>query len=89
MSHSEQEFFVEKLRIANELVEVGAKYIHAKTGGQYILERLVIIEATEEVGVAYQALYGEKIVWLRPLSDFLGEVEVDGKLTTRFIKEGK
>lgn len=34
--------------------------------------------------VVYQALYGEKGIWVRPLSMFLEKVEVNGELVDRF-----
>lgn len=40
-------------------------------------------ETLEEV-VVYEALYGEKGLWVRPLEMFLEEVEVDGKKMPRF-----
>jgi hypothetical protein len=40
-------------------------------------------ETLEEYAV-YQALYGEKGMWVRPLSMFLETVTVDGKEMPRF-----
>ena len=34
--------------------------------------------------VVYQAIYGERGIWVRPLSMFLDEKEVDGNMTKRF-----
>ena len=39
---------------------------------------------TLEDMVVYQALYGEKGIWVRPLSMFLDTKEVDGKIINRF-----
>ncbi len=39
---------------------------------------------TEEFMVVYRALYGERGLWLRPLSNFVDYVERDGTLTPRF-----
>ena len=41
---------------------------------------------TSEVKVAYQALYGQHEVWVRPKEMFFGNVEVDGKSVPRFEK---
>ncbi len=34
--------------------------------------------------VVYQALYGERGIWVRPLGVFLDEKVVNGKMTKRF-----
>jgi len=39
---------------------------------------------TEEPLVVYQALYGERGLWVRPAAMFNGSVEVDGKPVPRF-----
>ena len=36
----------------------------------------------------YKALYGEKSTWVRPLSMWSEEIEVDGKIVKRFEYEG-
>jgi hypothetical protein len=60
---------------AGRRVEVGGLYRHSKTGGLYRVVDLALLEATEEVGVVYRAEYGEKLVWVRSLGNFLEEVE--------------
>lgn len=42
-------------------------------------------ETLEEL-VVYRALYGKRLLWVRPLQMFLGEVEVDGKTVKRFAR---
>ncbi|MCL4399680.1 DUF1653 domain-containing protein [Patescibacteria group bacterium] len=39
---------------------------------------------TLEEEVIYQALYGEKNIWIRPLQMFLEEAEIDGEKVPRF-----
>lgn len=39
---------------------------------------------TEEQLVVYRALYGERGLWVRPLSMFEETVEVEGELVARF-----
>lgn len=39
---------------------------------------------SEEEVVVYQALYGEFGLWVRPLSMFCEEIEVDGEHVPRF-----
>lgn len=61
----------------------GKKYRHFK-GNEYLVLHLARHSETLEELVVYQALYGERGVWVRPLKMFLEQVEVDGKLINRF-----
>ncbi|HJN84818.1 MAG TPA: DUF1653 domain-containing protein [Patescibacteria group bacterium] len=60
------------------------KYKHYK-GGEYEIVTLGKDEETHEDLVVYRALYGENQVWVRPLSMFNENVEVDGEVVPRFI----
>ncbi|MBL8015101.1 MAG: DUF1653 domain-containing protein [Candidatus Doudnabacteria bacterium] len=66
-----------------------ATYFHYKHPEQlYTLVDVIIIEATEEIGVCYRAEYPELqgVTFMRPISDFLAFVEKDGKSVPRFTK---
>jgi len=43
---------------------------------------------TREVLVVYQALYGERGIWVRPAAMFVETVEVGGKRAPRFARIG-
>jgi hypothetical protein len=58
-------------------------YEHYK-GKRYEVLGVAIHSETLEEMVIYQAQYGEKIIWVRPLAMFLENVEVDGELKPRF-----
>lgn len=62
---------------------IGGKYRHFK-GGEYRVLYQGKDSETEEDVVIYQALYGERGIWVRPLAMFLSKKEVDGKLVDRF-----
>lgn len=61
----------------------GKKYRHFK-GNEYLVLSCAKNSETEEDMVVYQALYGERGIWVRPLSMFIEKVERDGKLVKRF-----
>lgn len=65
------------------MIEEGKKYRHFK-GNEYMVLHLAKHSETEEEMVVYQALYGERGIWVRPLNMFLEKVEVDGKSVDRF-----
>lgn len=58
-------------------------YKHFK-GNEYLVLHLAKHSETLEDLVVYQALYGERGIWVRPLKMFLEQVEVDGKMVNRF-----
>ncbi|MFP8965431.1 DUF1653 domain-containing protein [Pokkaliibacter sp. CJK22405] len=58
-------------------------YLHFK-GGEYRVLDVVRHTETEEWMVLYQALYGERGLWVRPLSAFCENVEVMGEMVPRF-----
>ncbi len=65
------------------MIEEGKKYRHFK-GNEYMVLHLAKHSETEEEMVVYQALYGERGIWVRPLNMFLEKVEVGGKSVDRF-----
>ena len=71
---------------AAKKVQVGATYRHYKNKLYKVID-LAIIEATLEVGVIYQALYDERLLFIRPLRIWLETVEIDGQPVPRFKLE--
>lgn len=61
------------------------KYRHYK-GNEYEVIGVAKHSETLEEIVVYQALYGDKQIWVRPLKMFLEEVELDGKKIPRFSR---
>lgn len=64
-------------------VHIGKKYRHFK-GNEYLVLNIARHSETMEEMVIYQALYGERGIWVRPLGMFLDKKEVYGKLVNRF-----
>lgn len=87
MAHLSPEALFSKLNLAKQKVIVGAKYYHYKHPELYYsIVDLVIIEATEEVGVLYRAEYEslKGLIFMRPIDDFLATVEVEDRHVGRF-----
>lgn len=64
-------------------IKLGKKYRHFK-GKEYLVLYAAKHSETLQDMVVYQALYGEMGIWVRPLSMFLEQVEVDRKMVNRF-----
>jgi hypothetical protein len=58
-------------------------YKHFK-GNMYRVLGIALHSETLEECVIYQAQYGEKLTFIRPLTMFLEQVEVNGKKIPRF-----
>ena len=58
-------------------------YRHYK-GGEYRVMGVARHSETEELLVVYQPQYGERDWWVRPLSMFTEQVEIEGRLIPRF-----
>ncbi|MCH9627910.1 MAG: hypothetical protein S4CHLAM2_15580 [Chlamydiales bacterium] len=70
---------------AAQSIVPGTLYEHYK-GIRYQALAVGRHSETLEEYVVYQALYGEKDVWIRPLGMFLEEVVVNGLSRPRFIR---
>ena len=87
MSHCSQDELTKTVNQANKLVKVGEIYRHYKDSNlKYEIKEIGIFEETEQPCVVYQALYGDKILWIRTLENFTEFIEIDRKKVRRFIK---
>ena len=77
--------FTKDREMNNRNLKIGKKYRHFK-GKEYLVLHIARHSETLEELVVYQALYGEKGIWVRPLDMFLEQVEVNGVLVNRFEK---
>ena len=75
--------FTKDRKMNNRNLTIGKKYRHFK-GKEYLVLHIARHSETLEELVVYQALYGEKSIWVRPLDMFLEQVEVNGMLVNRF-----
>lgn len=65
------------------MVKIGGIYQHYKGNMYKVLEIAKYSETLEDM-VVYKAMYGEGVVWVRPLSMFEEIIEKDGKMIERF-----
>lgn len=86
-THQEQLELAKEIETAKAKVTIGAQYYHYKGRGKvYEISGLGFIEATNELCVIYQAQYGERLTFLRPLSVWLEKVEWEGRTVPRFTR---
>jgi len=90
MSQSDRQILLTKLEQAKTQIEIGAKYQHTKTSGQYLVLNLIIQEDTEEIRVIYQELnHQPAIIWSRSFNGpdgWIVPTEINGQFIPRFIK---
>lgn len=73
---------------AEQRVPIGAVYRHFRTPEHlYKVVLIAIDEKSEEPCVVYQALYGDKLFWVRALSVWCEVVEHEGNSVSRFIRQ--
>lgn len=66
-------------------VKVGSKYLHYKTGTQYLILAIATHTETEETMIVYRAWRGmHHPVWVRPLGVFTSLAMQEGKAVPRF-----
>ena len=86
-THTEQKLLARKIEAAKSKVTIGAKYRHHKSiDKEYTVVGFGFLEANEELCVIYQAEYGERLTFVRPLSVWLETVEWENKRVPRFSK---
>jgi hypothetical protein len=83
--HEDQSQLSARLARAAQQVTVGARYVHYKQL-TYEVIALALREEDGEPCVVYQAEYDDDITWIRPVSSWMEEVEIDGKKMKRFTK---
>lgn len=66
------------------MIKINGIYKHFKTGNLYQVIGIAKHSETLEEMVVYQALYGEKQIWVRPKNMFEEVVERDGVKKSRF-----
>jgi hypothetical protein len=62
---------------------IGGKYLHYK-GNYYRIIGIAKHSETLEELVVYQALYGDGLIWVRPVSMFFDTLIINGEAKRRF-----
>jgi hypothetical protein len=87
MAHLDQDALAALVADGESKVTVGATYVHYKHSDmRYKVLSIALIEATDEPAVVYEAQYGAKVIFVRPVNDWLETVEWQGKTVPRFTK---
>ncbi|MFH1430382.1 MAG: DUF1653 domain-containing protein [Candidatus Uhrbacteria bacterium] len=60
-------------------------YRHFK-GGEYDVIGVAKHSETQEAMVCYRARYGDRVLWVRPLSMFIEQVIFEGREVSRFTR---
>lgn len=86
-THKEQLELKKEIEDVKSHVTVGAQYWHYKGRDKvYEIVGLGFLETNDELCVIYQAQYGERLLFVRPLTIWLEKVEWEGKTVSRFTK---
>lgn len=80
MAHVDRRIILDQLQTASEVV-IGGRYQHYKTKGIYLVDKLVVLEATDKVAVAYYDEASPELTWIREYNDFIAKID---EHTTRF-----
>lgn len=70
------------LSLERSPVRPGQRWKHYKSGGIYLIVATGVLEATLEPAVIYKGK--DDVVWVRPLSVFLGRAKQGDTLVPRF-----
>jgi len=86
-THKEQLELKQEIENAKLKVTIGSKYWHYKGKDKiYEVVGFGFLESNDQLCVIYQALYGERLTFLRPLIIWLEQVQWNGKSVPRFTK---
>lgn len=77
------------LKRAAEQINVGKTYYHYKKPDNfYKVIHLAVMESDDSVCIIYQAQYGDKFIFVRPLNSWLEKIEWHGEIVDRFTLVG-
>lgn len=85
--HKSQAVITDEIKDAELRITVGAQYRHYKDPNKtYLVKGFGTLEADDSLCVIYEAEYGDYLTFIRPVREWLEEVEWQGKTLPRFKK---
>ena len=86
-NHTDESVLIARMEAVQKQIQPGEIWHHYKDPSKlYKIIDLDFLEATEEVAVVYQSLYGNQLVWVRSWAIWSEQVEYQGVLCPRFKK---
>lgn len=83
--HKQQYELTDELQKASKKVKIGGYYYHYKNiSNTYKVLNLAITESDDKICVIYEAQYGKKLIFVRPLESWLDKVSWQGQVIKRF-----
>lgn len=88
MATKPQTQIAQDISAAQQQISIGGIYAHYKNPNQHykVLSLATLTENNDELGVVYQALYGEQLIFVRTLSVWLSPGSLNGQAVPRFQK---
>ncbi len=83
--HKSEEQMHDEMHAVADKVNIGGYYRHYKNGLSYRLLGLGFMESDDSLAAIYQAQYGGRMTHIRPLADFIAQV--DGKPRFKLVEE--
>ena len=83
--HKSHDQLKQDITLASQEVKIGTDYVHYKNANKtYRPLYFATLEATDELCVVYQAQYDDKLVFVRPITEWQETLEYQGKTLKRF-----
>ena len=84
--HKPHKRLLDEIVAAKKQVQLGVDYAHYKDSAKVYQPRyFATLEANDVLCVVYQAQYGDKLFFVRPLSEWIETVEWQGRAVPRFL----
>ena len=85
--HKPADELLKELGQAKKKIVLGGVYYHYKNSNQhYKVVDIVILEATDEIAVVYEAQYGSTLRFVRPLTSWCERITWHGRQVSRFTQ---